>query len=269
MKAKLYTGILSVLLLTGSMVKAQIADMQDFRNDDARIVINNYYDDYDYYFSSRINRFHRSYAAFNYYAPVFTDVYWYNYQPYSWGVSIYGGGGFGYDNGWYDPYYGSSYYRGYDPFYYNNWYTPMIFNIRIRNGWHNNYYGWNGHNHGYNNHRQGYNTNNNFNNYSSARYSSSGSPSRRRPDNVSGSSSENGSRREVSTGNSSRMAPDRNNSAVKSNNAPDQSRRNTTPTVNRGQGRSASQGRTSTSKGESRSTTSKSSSSNEKSSRRK
>ena len=60
-----------------------------------RVVVNNYYDDYDYYFSSRINRFHRSYTAFDYYAPVFTDSYWYNYQPYSWGVSIYGGGGFG------------------------------------------------------------------------------------------------------------------------------------------------------------------------------
>ena len=108
-----------------------------------QIVVNNYYDDYDYYFSSRINRFHRSYAAFDYYAPVFTDSYWYNYQPYSWGVSIYGGGGFGigfstsypvYNYGYsyysgYDPYYGSSYYWGYDPFYYSNWYSPVVINI--------------------------------------------------------------------------------------------------------------------------------------------
>ena len=51
MKAKYYIGILTLLLLTGSTVNAQMYDMRDFRNDDAGIVINNYYDDYDYYFS--------------------------------------------------------------------------------------------------------------------------------------------------------------------------------------------------------------------------
>ena len=229
MKAKYYIGILSVLLFTGSTVKAQIADMIDYRNDDARIVVNNYYDDYDYYFSSRINRFHRSYTAFNYYAPVFTDAYWYNYQPYSLGISIYGGGGFGigysynypvysydygYNNGGYDPYFGNSYYWGYDPFYYNNWYTPVIFNVRIRNRWSNNYYGWNRHNHGYNDYRPVYNTYNNYNNYSSKRYSSSGNSSGRRADNISESSSGNVSRREVSTGNSPRNAVDKGNSNI-------------------------------------------------------
>jgi hypothetical protein len=128
MKANFNIGIIAALLLTGSTLKAQVADMRDFRNDDARIV-NNYYDDYDYYFSSRINRFHRSYSAFDYYSPVFTETYWYNYQPHSWGISIYGGGGFGigysynypvynygYGNfyGGYEPYFGSSYYWGYD-----------------------------------------------------------------------------------------------------------------------------------------------------------
>ena len=59
---------------------------------------------------------------------MFTDSYWYNYQPFSWGISIYGGRGFGfgysynypvyYDYGWNDPYFGSSYYWGYDPFFY-------------------------------------------------------------------------------------------------------------------------------------------------------
>ena len=69
--------------LPDSTAKAQMDYTGDYRNDDARVVVNNYYDDYDYYYSSRINRFHRSYAAFDYYAPVFTDSYWYNYQPYS------------------------------------------------------------------------------------------------------------------------------------------------------------------------------------------
>ncbi len=295
MKAKYYIGILSVLLLTGSTVKAQIADMRDYRNDDARIVVNNYYDDYDYYFSSRINRFHRSYTAFNYYAPVFTDAYWYNYQPYSWGISIYGGGGFGigysynypvysydygYNNGGYDPYFGNSYYWGYDPFYYNNWYTPIIFNVRIRNRWSNNYYGWNRHNHGYNDYRPVYNTYNNYNNYSSKRYSSSGNSSGRRADNVSESSSGNVSRREVSTGNSPRNAVVRSNSTEKSNNGQniDESRRNTTPTrsvstparssSSSKSGTSASKGRSTSTRSESKAATSKSTSSSEKSTRR-
>ncbi|MDO9339511.1 MAG: hypothetical protein Q7T72_03180 [Bacteroidales bacterium] len=263
MKAKYYIGILSFLLLTGSTVKAQIADMRDNRNDDARIVVNNYSDDYDYYFSSRINRFHRSYTAFNYYAPVFTDTYWYNYQPYSWGISIYGGGGFGlgysfnypvysydygYNYGGYDPYFGNSYYWGYDPFYYNNWYTPVIFNVRIRNRWSNNYYGWNRHNHGYNDYRPVYNTYNNYN-YPSTRYSSSGNSSGRRPDNVSESSSGNVSRREVSTGNSSRNVVARSSSSSKS-------------------GTSASKGRSTSTRSESKAATSKSTSSSEKSTRR-
>jgi hypothetical protein len=193
MKTSYYIGILSVLMLTGSTVKAQIGDMQEYRNDDARIV-NNYYDDYDYYFSSRINRFHRSYSAFSYYAPVFTETYWYNYQPYSWGISIYGGGGFGigYSNnypvynsgygydGWYDPYFGSSYSWGYNPFYYNSWYSPIVINIGIGNRWHNDYYGSNGHTNHYNNYRSDHYTNNSYNNYRSSRYSSSDNQSRRR-----------------------------------------------------------------------------------------
>ena len=131
MKAKLYIGILQAFMLTGLTANAQMDYAGDYRHDDANVVVNNYYDNYDYYYSSRINRFHRSYAAFEYYAPVFTDSYWYNYQPFSWGVSIYGGGGFGigyvnpypvynygyaYSPGWYDPYYGSSYYWGYNPY---------------------------------------------------------------------------------------------------------------------------------------------------------
>jgi hypothetical protein len=99
MKARFYIGIISALLLAGSPMAAQFAD-DDFRSNDAGTVINNYYyDDYDYYFASRINRFHRSYAAFEYYSPVFTETYYYNYSPYSWGVSIYGGGGFGFGLG--------------------------------------------------------------------------------------------------------------------------------------------------------------------------
>ena len=141
MKAKYYIGIISVLLLTFSSVNAQRDDSRDYRNDDAKIVVNNYYDDYDYYFTSRINRFHRSYAAFDYYAPVFTDSYWYNYQPFSWGISIYGGGfSIGYNYNW-PVYYGYGDYWGYNPFYYSNWYSPVIINLNFGSMWHNNYYG--------------------------------------------------------------------------------------------------------------------------------
>ncbi len=96
MKAKYIIGILLVILLAGLPSKAQDRGANNYRSNDASIVVNNYYDDYDYYYSSRINRFHRSYNLFNYYSPVFTDTYWYTYQPYSWGLSIYGGSGFGY-----------------------------------------------------------------------------------------------------------------------------------------------------------------------------
>jgi len=180
MKAKFYTLILSALLLAGIPAKAQFADNRDYRNDDAGIVINNYYDDYDYYYSSRINRFHRSYAAFDYYSPVFTETYWYNYQPYSWGTSIYGRSalGFGftvnfpvyyygwgtdywydYNYGWYDPYYGSSWYWGYDPFYYS-WYSPVYININIGPRWGHNY--WYGRNFWHNEYRPVYHTTNNY-----------------------------------------------------------------------------------------------------------
>jgi hypothetical protein len=199
MKAKYYIGILSALMLAGFPLKAQYADNRDFRNDGSSTIVNNYYDDYDYYFSSRINRFHRSYAVFDYYSPLYTETYWYNYRPYSRGISIYGGTGIGfglsfnypvyysgwrygswynYDYGWYDPYYGS-YWWGYDPFYYS-WYSPMIININIGSRWGHNYWGRNRHNYWYNDYRPVYNTYNNYYNNRSTRYSSNEYPDRGR-----------------------------------------------------------------------------------------
>jgi len=171
MKAKLYIGIIMGFMLTGLSVNAQMDYAGDFRNDDAIVVVNNYYDNYDYYYSSRINRFHRSYTDFNYYAPVYTDAYWYNYQPLSWGISIYS-----YSPGWYNPYFGSSYYWGYDPFYYTRWYIAPVVNVRIGHGWPNYYYGYYGHDHHYNhnyyNYGSGHNNHNNYynNNYYNNNY---------------------------------------------------------------------------------------------------
>jgi hypothetical protein len=70
--------------------------------------ITNYYDYddyYDYAYSSRIRRFHNCYySGFGYYHNYYTDLYWYNYDPFYYGVSIYYGYPF-----WYPNYY--SYYR--------------------------------------------------------------------------------------------------------------------------------------------------------------
>ena len=61
-------------------------------------VINNYYGDYyetdghyDYSYSARIRRFHRPVWSIGYYGGLYTDYYWYSYNPYHCGMSIYYG----------------------------------------------------------------------------------------------------------------------------------------------------------------------------------
>jgi len=174
MKAKYYLVILSVLLLSGMPVKAQYPDNPYHSNGGATVNTNNYYDGNDYYYSSRINRFHRSYVAFEYYSPVFTSTYWYGYTPFSWGLSTCNGGfGFNpsynfyypvyysntyyFDYGWnhpfwynfnswgYTPYY-ESFCGGYDSFFYTYWYAPYAFPVNYGPMWAYNYKDWNGHN---------------------------------------------------------------------------------------------------------------------------
>ena len=200
MKAKIYIGILTAVLIPGFLVKAQVNDSRDFGNDEASTVVNNYYN-YDFYYSSRINRFHRSFLTFNYYAPLFTDSYWYNYEPASWGLSIYGGTRLGLglsfnyplynDFSWNYPYLGGSYYWGYDPFYYNRWYSPVVINLGIWSRWNRNYYSWQGHNRWDYDYRP---VNNNFRDYRSNDYSSNYFTSRR-IEPVKNSSPNNASRR--------------------------------------------------------------------------
>ena len=101
-------------------------------------MINNYYGDYyeadDYYdfsYSARIRRFHKPIWSMGYYGGLYTDYYWYSYNPYHCGMSIY----YGYN--FYDPFH-SPYSWGYSPYYsyYNH-----------------HYYGNNHHyNYGYNHH---------------------------------------------------------------------------------------------------------------------
>jgi hypothetical protein len=103
-----------------------------------QVVVNNYYFDNGYEYASRIKRFHNSYVTFDFYSPIFTEIFWYNYTPYTWGVSIY--------DDWY--YYGTgasrytwrsgfggSYWWGYDPWWdynpwmgygWSSWYSPGV-----------------------------------------------------------------------------------------------------------------------------------------------
>jgi hypothetical protein len=152
-------------------------------------VTNNYYGDsfdyddyYDYSYSSRIRRFHRPYNGFGYYDPIYTNVYYYDYDPFFWGNSIYLGynwwapvsvsymncnPGWGWGGGWYRPWYRpwvytNSWYYGSvwggwwnDPWAYNSWgwgggwgnpYRPAF---GWGGGWGNPY--WSGYAHGFNN----------------------------------------------------------------------------------------------------------------------
>lgn len=111
------------------------------------ITSNYYYGDYyDFAYSSRIRRFYRPYASVSsYYDPFFTNMYWYNYDPFYSGVSIYLGYGafpmyypgyywspyttyfgmspYGFPSMWSHYYYGSSYWYGFQSGYYAGYHT--------------------------------------------------------------------------------------------------------------------------------------------------
>jgi hypothetical protein len=91
--------------------------------------INNYYNHgdylYDYYYASRIRRFHRPWVSFGYYNPIYTDCYWYTWEPSYWGISIYLGSmwspvSLGISLG------GPVWYHHYEPYYYD-WYSPVLY----------------------------------------------------------------------------------------------------------------------------------------------
>ncbi|MBN1338088.1 MAG: hypothetical protein JXA03_02130 [Bacteroidales bacterium] len=111
-------------------------------------VTNNYYgsdDYYDYSYASRIKRFHDPYYGFGYYSPCYTNQYWYNYDPWYWGTSIYMGYpfwspsmyfGFSYNWGW------GSAGIGWGWPYYSSWHYPYY-------GMYSPYYGYGSYWHGY------------------------------------------------------------------------------------------------------------------------
>jgi len=113
------------------------------------ITNNYYYDDYyDYEYSARLRRFHDNYNGYNYYDDYYTNYYWYTYNPWDWGLSIYCGSPWWYPSHYYfDPYYGG---------YYSSWgFGHSNWGWYGYNGWGNPY--WNGYNNGYwNGYNDGY-----------------------------------------------------------------------------------------------------------------
>jgi hypothetical protein len=121
-------------------------------------------DYYDYSYSSRLRRFHSPNAIVvgGYYDPWYTNMYYYDCNPYNFGTSIYTtysffspgyttimysrpfgwGCSFGYGTRWgWNPYGGwNNGWYGYDPFY--AWNNPWMWNSPYYNGW-NNPYAWN------------------------------------------------------------------------------------------------------------------------------
>ena len=136
-------------------------------------ITNNYYSGdnydfeneyYDYEYSSRIKRFRRNTGNYGYYDDYYTNYYWYDYDPYYYGTSIYssfnwwnprntrwnagwsyyGGWSLGWSWGW--GYSGNFGYCGTGNYGYNGWYGSSY---------------WGGHHH----HHDYYASNNYYNSY--------------------------------------------------------------------------------------------------------
>jgi len=123
-------------------------------------VTNNYYEDddyYDYAYSARIRRFYHP-VGWSYYDPFYTNLYWYDYNPTSWGVSLYctynwwrpnyysywGWNNWGWNTGWGV---GFGWGNGWGTAWNNPYYGGWGFNNGYWNGFNNGY--WNGYNQGY------------------------------------------------------------------------------------------------------------------------
>ena len=112
------------------------------------------YDDYyDYEYATRVKRFSNNINGLSYYDNYYTNSYWYNKNPYNYGVSVYNG------YSWWGPSYNA---YSYNPSinFYNNWgwgctpsygyggYNPYMssyaqgYNNGFYNGMWGNYYGY-------------------------------------------------------------------------------------------------------------------------------
>ncbi len=129
---------------------------EQYVDENGNNVTNNYYGDYyeddnDYSYSSRIRRFHNYNSSWGYYDPWYTNMYYYTYDPFFWGTSIY----IGYRPSYYSNLncgfgntYGYGY--GYGGFGWNSPYGgyPACYGGYGYGGINNGY--WNGYNNGFN-----------------------------------------------------------------------------------------------------------------------
>lgn len=129
------------------------------------------YDDYyDYEYATRVRRFNNRIDGLGYYDNYYTNSYWYNPNPYNYGVSVYSG------YSWWGPSYNT---YSYNPSinFYSNWgwgcnpgygyyggYNPYMagymagYNNGFYNGYYGNYYGYGSpyYGYGYGNYGYGY-----------------------------------------------------------------------------------------------------------------
>lgn len=116
-------------------------------------ITNNYYNDdsyNDYFYTSRLRRYYQPSYGFGYWDNYYTNYYFYDNNPWSWGNNIYSYTPNYYWNPW-GIYIGYSTWGSHNGWNwgrpcYAAWYDPYGWN----SGWNNNYYGYNGY-YGYNN----------------------------------------------------------------------------------------------------------------------
>ncbi len=142
-----------------------VNEEQDSTYGEALIDDNYYYEDnfkyddyYDYSYSSRIRRFDNPLYGAGYYDSYYTNMYWYDYNPYAWGTSIYIGYDYRYPSYYSNFYSPFSSWPYYSPYYaYNNYWYSSYYNPYYGYNYWNPYYGnsfyngyWTGYYTGYN-----------------------------------------------------------------------------------------------------------------------
>ncbi|PID88764.1 MAG: hypothetical protein CSB02_01045, partial [Bacteroidia bacterium] len=138
-------------------------DFGAYAEDDIVYDESTYYEDepYDYSYSARIKRFHNPIDGCGYYDSYYTNRYWYDYDPFSWGSSIYIVSGspfpyyspsahfyWSYNWGWSNPYWGWGY--SYSPYYwgwgyhhypyYSGWGLGSVYWAGYWDGYHDSFY---------------------------------------------------------------------------------------------------------------------------------
>lgn len=126
------TGLL-LLTITSASAQYSNGDTSDPLDgystyDESGNAYTNYYqeDMYDYFWALRIRRFYRPAFGYGYYDSFYTNLYWYNPDPFLYGYSPYTGWG-GFYNPWYRPWGWNSWGQGpgmgwvYQPYPYGCW----------------------------------------------------------------------------------------------------------------------------------------------------